>query len=62
MTGRPILRDSAAGIAMVGTPAILLPKPPPQYSPIMTTSSTSMPAMAATAPRVRSVDCVEPCR
>ena len=62
MTGRPILRDSTAGTAMIGTPAILLPKPPPQYSPIITTSSTSIPAMAATGPRVRSVLCVEPCR
>ena len=62
MTGRPILRESAAGTAMIGEPAILLPKPPPQYSATSTTSSASMSSMAATTGRVRAVLCVEPCR
>ncbi len=47
---------------MIGDPAILLPNPPPQYSPMKTTRSGSTPAMRATLPRVRSVLWVDPCR
>ena len=60
ITGRLIFRDKSAGTCMIGLPEILLPKPPPQYSAINTTSSTSKSSCLASATRVRSVLCVEP--
>ena len=63
ITGRPFsFFDITAGIAMVCAPGILLPKPPPQYSLMRTTSSGLMPTQPATDDTVRARLCVEPCR
>ncbi len=50
ITGRPFaFRDRRAGTRSVTVPRILLPKPPPQYSLMMTRSSSSSPRAAAWA-------------
>ncbi len=63
ITGRPFsFFDSSAGIAIVCAPGILLPKPPPQYSLMITTSRCGTPTQPATVATVRDRLCVEPCR
>jgi hypothetical protein len=49
-------------MAMLWLPGILLPKPPPVYSLMSTTSSTLMPTMRAMLGTVCAVLCVEPWR
>ena len=61
MTGLPILRESRGAICACVDPAILLPNPPPQYSPMRTRSLGSMPTWRATVPSLRAVLCVERC-
>ena len=63
ITGRPFsFFDSSAGIAIVCAPGILLPKPPPVYSLMTTTSVGFTPTQPATDAIVRDTLCVEPCR
>ena len=59
ITGLPAFCDSRAGRRIWTKPAILLPKPPPQYSETSTRSSGAMPMPRAAGPCVRSVLCVE---
>ena len=61
MTGLPIFRDSSAGMASKIAPGILLPKPPPQYSAMITRFSGSMPIQEAAGAWLRTVLCVEQC-
>ena len=63
ITGRPFsFLERSAGIAMLCAPGILLPKPPPQYSLMITTSSGLAPTHPATEATVRDTLCVEQCR
>ena len=61
MTGLPALRESSAGIRAWMEAEILLPNPPPQYSPMRTRSVGSMPIQRAMPPSVRAVLWVEQC-
>ena len=47
ITGRPVFFASSAGMAMLCAPGILLPKPPPVYSLMTTTSSGLIPVHCA---------------
>lgn len=63
ITGRPFsFFDSSAGIAIVCAPGILLPKPPPVYSLMSTSSSGLIPIQPAAEATVRATLCVDPCR
>ena len=62
ITGAFAFLDSSAGMADDTAPAPLLPKPPPVYSQISTTSSGGMPTQLATPARVKATLCVERCR
>jgi hypothetical protein len=60
MTGALAPFASSAGIVIDTAPAPLLPKPPPQYCEIKTTSAGGMPTQRATLSTVRIRLCVEP--
>ena len=62
ITGAFAFFESSAGIAIEMAPGILLPKPPPVYSLMITTLSGVMPVQRATEATVCTVLCVEPCR
>ena len=62
ITGAFAFFESSAGIAIDTAPGILLPKPPPVYSLMMTTLSGVRPVQRATDATVCTVLCVEPCR
>jgi hypothetical protein len=62
ITGCPVFLASNAGIAIVCVPGILLPKPPPVYSLMMTTACGSTPTHPATDSTVCATLCVEQCR
>jgi hypothetical protein len=62
ITGVPVFLAISAGIAMLCDPGILLPKPPPVYSLMSTTSSGLRPTRRAMFGTVCAVLCVEPCR
>ena len=61
ITGAFAFFESSAGMTWVIEPATLLPKPPPVYSLMITTSLGSMPTQRATAATVCAVLCVEQC-
>ena len=62
ITGVPVFLAISAGIAMLCEPGILLPKPPPVYSLMRTTSSGLRPTIRAMLGTVWATLCVEPCR
>ena len=62
ITGALAFFESSAGIAIEMAPGILLPKPPPVYSLMITTLSGVTPVQRATDATVCTVLCVEPCR
>ncbi len=60
MQGALTFFDISAGMAMLWLPGILLPKAPPVYSLMSTTSSTVTPTMRAMFGTVCATLCVEP--
>ena len=62
MTGLPAFLDSSAGIPLWIEPEALLPKPPPQYSAMTTTSSGAALIPRAAGPWVLAVLCVDTCK
>ena len=61
ITGALTFFDRSAGMTVNTDDDPLLPKPPPVYSLMITTSFGSMPTQRATALIVRMVLCVEQC-